>query len=805
MSGVENHEPGGGSDDHGHFPNVDDLTNQEIAEIPETDRADIRTPEFDAGSVVITALSDSPEGFEVATHQSIGRTSSIDGPLELNPDQRARLAAAYQGMPKYTALQNSERARSALNSAIQSGAPDAEIDQLQSDFDRATSDRRSTPVEGEIKFNGGDSVEDAKSVVRGFEAALDARRALGGQEVADEPTPAQLETDLEQATANLEALQSAYKQRGKKIGIRNISVTDNTITADVLSVPFPVYSELSKPENSQDILDLSRTLGAAMILHTADDRFIIQHRAVATQRLHEPSMTRGNASYTDIPGASAAGWVDSTMAQSNREPGTPDPIDTTSIKGLIYKEAGEELGLSPEQLEQIRIVGLAEDKVKPHDEFLLIGFSNLTAERVREASRTSTRNKNLGDADFEEKFFDIEASPRAVEILAAQVQCPLPPTHAAALVAAGYSLEVQEHGVEAAEEWKRRVEAQMQANYRLMDEMVSTYYAKHPESHNQVPERFWGKSVPSRNVNGYDPSYTPNEQGLPSLIDEMVRTGLVQERRQLVDSALIFDVDGVLTSPETNEMPPALILEISEKLQQGIPIGLNTGRSTGWVKEHVIERLLTNNEDRMLLSNLVVIGEKGGTWTHFDDKGNEKDGSVKSISMPEELKDRVKSLIEEKYSDCMFIDETKQTMLTVEMRPGFNLAEFTRRQAQIVPELAAILSDAGQTDTYNVDATTIATDIESSHVSKALGAQRFLQWLDDLEVNPGEFEAVGDSLSDLAMADELDRRGKKVKFVFVGDPTKFEGVSRQYDIETHQGFDRGTLAYLDRLDGHSAK
>jgi len=280
MSGVENHEPGGGSDDHGHFPNVDDLTNQEIAEIPETDRADIRTPEFDAGSVVITALSDSPEGFEVATHQSIGRTSSIDGPLELNPDQRARLAAAYQGMPKYTALQNSERARSALNSAIQSGAPDAEIDQLQSDFDRATSDRRSTPVEGEIKFNGGDSVEDAKSVVRGFEAALDARRALGGQEVADEPTPAQLETDLEQATANLEALQSAYKQRGKKIGIRNISVTDNTITADVLSVPFPVYSELSKPENSQDILDLSRTLGAAMILHTADDRFIIQHRAV---------------------------------------------------------------------------------------------------------------------------------------------------------------------------------------------------------------------------------------------------------------------------------------------------------------------------------------------------------------------------------------------------------------------------------------------------------------------------------------------------------------------------------------------
>ena len=71
-----------------------------------------------------------------------------------------------------------------------------------------------------------------------------------------------------------------------------------------------------------------------------------------------------------------------------------------------------------------------------------------------------------------------------------------------------------------------------------------------------------------------------------------------------------------------------------------------------------------------------------------------------------------------------------------------------------------------------IDPTTIATDIENSHVGKALATERFLQFVKDKDVKPGRFIAIGDSKSDFEMADELQRRGKKVEMVYVGDKEK---------------------------------
>jgi hydroxymethylpyrimidine pyrophosphatase-like HAD family hydrolase len=700
-------------------------------------------PEFDAGPVVISELSESPEGFEVVTRESVGRTAAAGGPLELDTDQKHRLAAAYQGMEKFTAIESSKEARDALEAAKQSGASEEEIASRQAEFDEASEARRNAPIGGEIKFSGG-----------------------GGT--------------------------------GQKIGIRNVHVEGNTIEADVQAVPFPVYNELAKPGNSPEVLNLSRATGAAMIVETADERLIIQHRAVAVQRLHEEKMTRGNASYTDIPGASVAGVVDASLKSPERKPGTPDPIDTSTVKGLIEKEAGEELGLGTEHLEQVRIVGLAQDKVKPHDEFLLLGSSNLTAEQVRENSRTSNRNKNLGDADFEEKFMDIEASPAAVETLLTKVECPLPPTHAAALVAAGYAMELAgENGRGGAEAWKRRVEDGVRGNYRRMDERVTSFYERHPEALDQIPERFWGKKAPVRNQNGYDPAYAPEEQGLLNLTDEMVRTGLVPETRNVVDEAYLFDVDGVLTNPLEKTVPPEVLEHLGEKLRAGVPIALNTGRSTAWVKERVVGPLRESVRDERLLSNLVLVGEKGGTWTHFDEQGNMLDGKVKSISVPEELYERTKAVVESNYSDIMHVDETKQTMISIEINDGnTDLEGFKAAQAELVMQLGEILKATGQSNAYNVDPTTIATDIESPYVGKALGAERCLQWLDDKGDKARRYVTFGDSPSDMGMADELSRRGKDVKFVFVGDPAKVQGSSKGYEIETHEGYDQGTLRYL---------
>jgi hypothetical protein len=72
--------------------------NLRAIEAPET-QAHI---EFKAGPVIITNLSPSPDGFEVVTAESIGRTSAAEHPLRLNADQAARLSAAYQGPERDT-------------------------------------------------------------------------------------------------------------------------------------------------------------------------------------------------------------------------------------------------------------------------------------------------------------------------------------------------------------------------------------------------------------------------------------------------------------------------------------------------------------------------------------------------------------------------------------------------------------------------------------------------------------------------------------------------------------------------------
>src|SRR5882762_1145606 len=126
-------------------------------------------------------------------------------------------------------------------------------------------------------------------------------------------------------------------------------------------------------------------------------------------------------------------------------------------------------------MDTLRIVGVAQDNVKIHDELLLLAGTKLNTADIRRKSRESNRNRKLGEADFEEKFVDIPATPQAVETLLTDVKCPLPPTHYAAMVAAGYSLVLQESGAEAAEQWKRDLEPKMKANIDAMNQIVTNY------------------------------------------------------------------------------------------------------------------------------------------------------------------------------------------------------------------------------------------------------------------------------------------------------------------------------------------
>lgn len=259
--------------------------------------------------------------------------------------------------------------------------------------------------------------------------------------------------------------------------------------------------------------------------------------------------------------------------------------------------------------------------------------------------------------------------------------------------------------------------------------------------------------------------------------------------------AYLFDIDGVLTDPSEKKVTEeGLFDQIIGRLKKGEPVGLITGRSNVFIKDRVINKLIERIDDKTILNNLVAVGEMGGTWMTVDAEGHLHEGQAQGLAIAEGLKQKVRELVESKYKDSMFFDETKTQMMTVEMNDGHNLDEFHKVREEFVKDLEEILAG----EKFKVDSASIATDIEDPHLGKALAAERFLQFVKDRGINPGRFVTFGDSKSDFEMADELARRGKKVEMVYVGDKAKLGEVSKDYPIEYIGGFTQGTLEYLSR-------
>lgn len=456
-------------------------------------------------------------------------------------------------------------------------------------LDESQKEQLAAGMKREQQFNDVDSLREARSAwkdasERGDDKATERREAFMRQ-------------------------RHEYMNRGKKIGFRAIELSgvgNNTLEADVQLVAYPTIA-LSTPEASPEVEALSRAGAVALVVETSDHYLVVQHRAVKKQKITQPGMSRGNDLYADIPGASVAGMVDASLSSdSERSPGTPDAVDTESLKGSILKEAGEELGVSERDFDGLRIVGVAQDHIKPHDEILFAATLNLTAEELREVSRTSSRNKNLADADFEEKFYTVEGSLGAIETFLTDIKSPLPPTHAAAMVATGYSMVLREHGQEAAHAWRDTMQEAVRQNYEMIDAMVTQHYETYPESFDQIPERYWGRDVPARDRFGYSPAYTPEEQGLPSLEDELVRTGLMPETRRVVEKAKFLHVT------EENEAEAHDTLRAS--LEIGKPVCLTTASASAEVADRIVREGFAG------LTGLIVVGGKGKEWITFNEQ-----------------------------------------------------------------------------------------------------------------------------------------------------------------------------------------
>jgi len=291
-----------------------------------------------------------------------------------------------------------------------------------------------------------------------------------------------------------------------KVRLSQIQQNGDIISIKTRPVSFPLYDEFATRENAkrEDLMDFSEATGTAAVIITKDDKAILQYRS------------KTNSNYGNIPGASAAGLLDGEFDSSRSVKGVLKPLTETSIRKHLTKEATEELQVSEDKL-QIRVVGIAHDQIKPHHEFMLLG-------KVDETSEELAANGLLPDEveghDFRERYFTIDATPEAFENLLTQVKCPLPPTHAAVYFMAGLDLARQKHGDDYAKEWGQRVTEGIKNNYAEIDRMVINNYNSLPA---QVEEK------PVRSQMGYDPKYLPEEQGLPSLLDELIRTELIPE------------------------------------------------------------------------------------------------------------------------------------------------------------------------------------------------------------------------------------------------------------------------------------
>lgn len=258
-----------------------------------------------------------------------------------------------------------------------------------------------------------------------------------------------------------------------KLGIRNIALQGNILTAQHMVVPHPAYAMFSESSNPQ-LREFGANLGAALILVTADQKLIIQHRNPA------------NRNYGDVPGASVAGFMDADHGTSPHLNLLAEAMDH------LIKEGQEEIGLAPSVTDSFQLTSIQVDKLSLHHELAFFSRTSLASDSLIE---NALRNRHRDDAvSFRENMAVLDATPQMIERLLTEVHSPFPRTHAGALLMLGLRLASEESST-TGYRWLERVIQRMEANYRHIDMLCDS--------------------------GAYTSGRTATDQGLPSLRREL--------------------------------------------------------------------------------------------------------------------------------------------------------------------------------------------------------------------------------------------------------------------------------------------
>lgn len=268
----------------------------------------------------------------------------------------------------------------------------------------------------------------------------------------------------------------------------------------------------------------------------------------------------------------------------------------------------------------------------------------------------------------------------------------------------------------------------------------------------------------------------------------------------------VFDIDGVLTNPETKRIEHTEILKIiSEQLIAGNIIAFNSGRSAEWVQSIIInplkEAIVSRVKNLSPLANLLTICEMGNVSVGYDENGEPVKKLLENNTIPKNLQQTIRDLVSNVYHEVMFVDESKEVILTVEMRENSSIKEFQKKQEEFATEIGIIIKNYHPFLHVRPSSTTIAIDIKPIKSGKDLGAEKILEWYQqkvgvEKSIN---FICFGDSLSDFEMSDYFHQKNQKTEFVYVG--THNEKIAKNYPVHTtSEKYAEGTLEFLKKLD-----
>lgn len=252
---------------------------------------------------------------------------------------------------------------------------------------------------------------------------------------------------------------------------------------------------------------------------------------------------------------------------------------------------------------------------------------------------------------------------------------------------------------------------------------------------------------------------------------------------------LLLDVDGPISSPVARSIiQPGMIEALVTLANSGVPIAFNTGRGDDFVNREVTEPLFAGG--LLPTADVWGIGEKGASWFRLGkDSGISVDAN---LIVDIDVRNAIREIIADRYSDLVFFDETKRTMISCEQLLSVSSDDFLNRRSAMDREIAQLLLDSGYDISWHgsipegfadlatdpaadngrtnirLDASIIATDIEHSSTGKDLGAKRFIDLLIANGTTPPQrWFTMGDSRSDYTMADWLHAQHFTVSHVDV--------------------------------------